>query len=64
MAALERENTVVSGLIEISYAEKGLLSHVIEEVDIGELIESTAEDLKPKSEAFQIEISKSIENGF
>ncbi len=63
MAALERENTVVSGLIEISYAEKGLLSHVIEEVDIGELIESTAEDLKPKSEAFQIEISKSIENG-
>ncbi|MFZ3382686.1 MAG: ATP-binding protein [Candidatus Methanoperedens sp.] len=63
MAALERENTVVSGLIEISYAEKGLLSHVIEEVDIGELIESTAEDLKPKAEAFQIEISKSIENG-
>lgn len=63
MAALKRENKVVSDLIEISYAEKGLLSKVIEEIDIGKSIEATMEELKPKAEAFHIRINKSIDEG-
>lgn len=63
MNALEREKKVISDLIEISYAGKGLLSHVIEEIDIGTLIKSTVEDLRPKAEAFEINIRTSIEEG-
>ena len=63
MDALEREKKVVSDLIEISYAGKGLLSQVIEEIDVGKLIESTVENLRPKAEAFEINIRTSIEEG-
>jgi len=63
MNALEREKKVVSDLIEISYADKGLLSQVLDEIDVGKLIEITVEDLRPKAEAFGINISTSIEEG-
>ncbi len=61
MSALEREKKVVSDLIEISYAGKGLLSQVIEEIDVGTLVKSTVEDLRPKAEAFEINVRTSIE---
>ena len=63
MAALERENKVISELIEISYAGKGLLKQVIEDIEINLLIGSTVEDLKPKALAYEIDIRTSIQEG-
>lgn len=61
--ALNREKKVVSDLIETSYSSTGLLKPVIEEIDFGELVRATIEDMKPKAEAFDIEVSSSIEEG-
>lgn len=61
MDAMNRENKVISDLIETSYSRRGLLKPVIEKIDIRKLIESTVEDLKPKAEAFDIDVKKSIE---
>lgn len=63
MAALEREKKVISDLIEISYAGKGLLKQVHEKIDVKKIIGSTVEDLKPKALAYEIEIRTSIQEG-
>ncbi len=63
MDAMNRENKVISDLIEISYSREGLLKPVIEIIDVRKLIESTVEDLRPKAEAFDIDINTSIEEG-
>jgi signal transduction histidine kinase len=63
MAALEREKKVISDLIEISFAGKGLLKQTKEEIDIIKLIGSTVEDLKPKALAYEIDIRTSIQEG-
>lgn len=61
--ALNREKKVISNLIEMSYSSTGLLKPVIEMTDIGTLIQTTVEDMKPKAEAFDITVAVSIEEG-
>lgn len=61
--ALNRENKVISNLIEISYSETGLLKPVVEEVDIGKLTKIAVEDMRPKAEAFDIDINLSVDDG-
>lgn len=59
-SALNREKKVISDLIDMSYSSKGLLEPVIEKIDIEKLIQATVEDLKPKAEAFDVNIGISI----
>ncbi len=63
MSALNREDLVISRLLETAYSGRGLLKPDAGNIDIVKLIESTIEDMSPKAEAFNVKISFSHNEG-
>ncbi len=60
--ALLRENEVIAHLIEAAYAEKGLLGHVKERINMGNMTNETIQTLLPNAWARSIQVSCEVED--